>query len=176
MSLLSRMPVDLLVLPADADDGDGMLQPILDTAESCGTDVLCLSEPWETDLGDLTLTLLLPQAGREENERGIVSLLDVSGTRAMVMGDGGLSTELALAEQGALTDIDLLVAGHHGSATASGAMFLRLTLPETAIVSVGYNSYGLPADEVMDRLQSYCDQVYRTDEQGTVTIDLRTER
>ena len=176
MSMLSRMPVDLLVLPADADDGDGMLQPILDTAESCGTDVLCLSEPWETDLGDLTLTLLLPQAGREENERGIVSLLDVSGTRAMVMGDGGLSTELALAEQGALTDIDVLVAGHHGSATASGAMFLRLTAPETAIVSVGYNSYGLPADEVMDRLQSYCDQVYRTDEQGTVTIDLRTER
>ena len=42
--------------------------------------------------------------------------------------------------------------------------------PETAAVSVGYNSYGHPAPEVLLRLHRAGCGVYRTDLQGDITI------
>ena len=171
-ALLYRMPVTQLVLPADCDDGDDMLGEILAAAEKTGTVVTFLDRDAEAAVGDMTLTLLLPQAGTDENERGIVALAAFDGASVLIMGDAGTNAELALAERAVVPDADVLIVGHHGSKTASGAMFLRGVDPRTAVISVGYNSYGLPAEEVTERLELYCDDVYRTDEDGTVVITL----
>ncbi len=172
-ALLARLPVTTMILPEDADDQDERLLSILSAAEENGTDVLFLSEPGMVTDGDLSLSLYLPQAGSDENERGVVVLAEYPGASALIMGDGGMETELALAGQGMIGDADILVVGHHGSKTASGALFLRLVRAETAVVSVGYNPYGLPSAETLDRLEQYCGEVLRTDEMGTVTIDLK---
>lgn len=169
-TLLGRIPVGMLVLPESADDGDARLSQILAAADVAGTDVLCLEEPCGADVGQMSLSLFLPQAGTDANERGIVVLAELGDMTALVMGDAGTDAELILLSSGLLPDVDVLVVGHHGSKTASGALFLRAIQAETAIVSVGDNSYGLPALEVMDILEVYCAQVHRTDEEGSVTI------
>ena len=44
------------------------------------------------------------------------------------------------------------------------------TEPELAIISVGYNIYGHPAEEVLDRLREHDVTIYRTDECGRILI------
>ncbi len=172
-TLLYRTHVDRLVLPAGADDADDLYQRILAAAGARGTEVIELAEPQCLELGGISLDLLLPDAGDEENERGIVALVHMLGSDAFLMGDAGLEAERALMAACTVPDVDILVAGHHGSRTASGAMFLHGAKPETAIISVGYNSFGQPAEDTLARLNTYCDTLRRTDTEGTVTIKLR---
>lgn len=68
-------------------------------------------------------------------------------------------------------DCDVLVPGHHGSATATSWDFLQKTVPEYAVISCGQdNQYGHPDKDTMDKLESMDIQVYRTDKQGTITV------
>ena len=41
---------------------------------------------------------------------------------------------------------------------------------ETAIISVGDNSYGHPTQEAMDRLSQAGAEIYRTDRQGNILV------
>ena len=172
--LLYRMKVDRLILPAGADDTDGLLPGILAAAQSRGTQVISLSEERMAQLGGMTLDLLLPQGG-DVNERGIVIRAGLAGRSVLVMGDAGTDAELSLLQSGSVPDVDVLVAGHHGSKTASGALFLAAAAPETAVISVGYNNYGQPSEETLSRLDRFHVRVLRTDTEGTVTIPLRSE-
>lgn len=168
-ALLYRIPVKRLYIPADADDSDGTLEEILAAAERYGTDVFPVSEAGALVLEELTVTLALPQADGGENERGMVVLAAFPEMKTLIMGDAGTDAELALLGQGFAPDVDCLVVGHHGSQTASGALFLRLVRAETAVISVGAgNSYGLPSEETVERLETYAENVYRTDADGTV--------
>ncbi|MEG2119665.1 MAG: DNA internalization-related competence protein ComEC/Rec2, partial [Pseudoflavonifractor sp.] len=78
--------------------------------------------------------------------------------------------ERRLVKYGHLPDIELLVAGHHGSAYASSEELLTAVRPEYAVISVGHNSYGHPADAALERLAAVGCAIYRTDLMGTVTI------
>ncbi|MCD7845081.1 MAG: DNA internalization-related competence protein ComEC/Rec2 [Oscillospiraceae bacterium] len=173
--LLYRMAVSYLIYPADAEDGDDTLEDILALAERQGTQTVALSAACTAQVGNMTLTMYLPQAGSDENERGIVVLAEVGGGSALIMGDAGEDAELALLEQGAVPDVDVLVVGHHGSKTASSPLFLRAAQAETAVISVGYNSYNLPAEEILERLAAYCPVVLRTDQAGNVAVTLTEE-
>ena len=42
--------------------------------------------------------------------------------------------------------------------------------PSVAVVSVGYNSYGHPTEDALARVMTSGAEVYRTDENGSVTI------
>ena len=170
-ALMSRIRVRLLVLPADYDDEDSMLAEITAAAEAGGTEILFLEEEMTLSAGDIRLTLLLPRAGNDENERGIVVRADLAGLQALIMGDAGQSAEFGLMERGLIDDVDVLVVGHHGSSGASGLLFLRASAPETAVISVGAgNPYGHPAAETLEKLSETGAEILRTDREGNVTI------
>ena len=74
-----------------------------------------------------------------------------------------------MCESGIDLSCDVLVPGHHGSATATSWNFLQATVPEYAVISCGKdNQYGHPDKDVMDKLESMDIHVYRTDKQGTI--------
>ena len=174
-ALLDRIPVDRLLLPAGSEDEENMLPAILDAAGEHGTEVIYIAEELTAHVGSLNLTLMLPRAGAGENESGVVVLASFSGQKALVMGDAEENAELALLARGVVPDVDILVVGHHGSKTSSNVLFLRAARAETALISVGYNSYGHPGAEVLEHLAIYADNIYRTDEDGTVTIQMNTD-
>lgn len=170
--LLYRMPVRRLVYNADCEDGDVMLQRILTAAEKTGTEVIPIAEECGVTVGNMELSFCLPLAGEEENERGIAVAANIGGTDVLITGDLDEKGERELVADGR-AKADILVAGHHGSKYSSSAMFLQVLSPEWAIVSVGQNSYGHPTEETMERLNTYCEQVRRTDLDGDITIRIR---
>jgi len=65
----------------------------------------------------------------------------------------------------------ILKAAHHGSETSSKPGFLAAAEPQAVIISCGAgNRFGHPDDEVVARLEATVgtEQVYRTDERGTI--------
>jgi competence protein ComEC len=173
--LLERMTVDYLVMPGGTEDESALWEPIVAAAQEAGTAVISLEQAYLAQAGDMTLELYLPNGGSDINERGIVVLAQLGGQSALIMGDGGTESELVLLGQGLVPDVDLLVVGHHGSDTASGVLFLKAAQAETAVISVGRNNYGLPDEEILERLDTYCQQVLRTDQQGTITVTMQGE-
>lgn len=99
-----------------------------------------------------------------------VAIKLVNGQNSFVFtGDAEHESEAAMCASGIDLSCDVLVPGHHGSATASSWDFLQKTVPEYAIISCGKNNkYGHPDKDTMDKLQSMGIQVYRTDKQGTI--------
>jgi len=51
--------------------------------------------------------------------------------------------------------------------------FLELTKPELALISCGEgNKYGHPHKETLERLKSIGAAIYRTDEEGCITVEV----
>ena len=67
-----------------------------------------------------------------------------------------------------LPEVEVLVAGHHGSKDSTSAELLRALTPELAVISVGSNSYGHPAEDTLRRLARAGCAIYRTDRHGNV--------
>lgn len=108
---------------------------------------------------------------RDTNNGSLVCLLTYGDTRFLFTGDAEVESEEAMLAAGADLGADVLKVGHHGSDSSSGDDFIECVSPRYAIVSVGKNSYGHPADEVMQRLRRVGASVLRTDELGTITFE-----
>ena len=94
----------------------------------------------------------------------------------MITGDADAFVEKMLVKYCNIPDIELLIVGHHGSKNSSCEEFLRAVAPELAVISAGANnSYGHPAPETLDRLEALGAEIYRTDEEGSVTVWVRGE-
>ncbi len=169
--LLSRIDVDTLYIPAGADDSDAELEAILAEAQERGTGVVLVGDrdvdmAWE----GFTARILAPVGDGGDNERGLVVCASVCGYDAVITGDAGAAVERIHAGNGSLPCSELLVAGHHGSRYSNSFALLDAVRPETVVISVGYNSYGHPTEEAMARMKMAGAEVYRTDENGNVTI------
>ena len=65
----------------------------------------------------------------------------------------------------------VLKVGHHGSDTSSSESFLNQVMPEISVISVGINNtYGHPKKTTLDKLNALETSIYRTDQNGTITI------
>jgi competence protein ComEC len=62
---------------------------------------------------------------------------------------------------------------HHGSRFSLGEAFYDAVKPETAVISVGRNTYGHPAEEVLAKLKETGAKVYVTKECGAVLTYIR---
>ena len=169
--LLARIDVGTLYMPGEPDDSDGLLEGILAAAERHGTEVVYVSESdLSLTLGGLELTLFKPLEAGDENERGVVALASIGDFDALVMGDINSSAERELVSTRALPDTELLVVGHHGSKYSTSYELLAAIDAEYAAISVGYNSYGHPTWETLRRLEILGLEVYRTDQNGNITV------
>ena len=74
-------------------------------------------------------------------------------------------------EYNADLNADILKVSHHGSDTSTTEEFLKATDPKIAVISVGKNnSFGHPANSVLERLQNRNVKVLRTDIHGTILM------
>ena len=103
----------------------------------------------------------------DANDTSIVIEMTYGELKYLFMGDATEVNE----ESRTWNDVDVLKVGHHGSNTSSSQEFLDQVLPEISIISVGEgNSYGLPKEKILDRLDKLKTTIYRTDQDGTIQI------
>lgn len=117
--------------------------------------------------------------GTDFNQSSLVTLLDLDGTRVLLMGDaeaGGRKDPSSppspksvegyvLEHYRKEIDADILVAGHHGSMSSSRAAFVEAVSPKLSIISSGPMKYGtvtLPDAEIVAELEA-AGTVMRTD-------------
>lgn len=170
-SLLSRMRVDTLLLPPAGED-DTVFQELTELAQSRGTTVRTVEEVQTLELGRGALRIFPPVGAGEDNERGLSVLGCGEEETILVTGDMSCATERALLAAYELPELDVLVAGHHGSKYSTSEELLEALSPERSVISVGSNSYGHPAEEALDRMARSGCEIYRTDLQGTVRLSL----
>ena len=164
-ALLSRVPADTLYLPDSADDAPVREQ----IAQAHSDQIVWISE--NTTLAIAGGAVSLYPAAEDASESSMCILFQLENYDILITGDRDLPGERHLLATVELPDIELLVAGHHGSKHATGLELLHETMPEIVIISVGAdNSYGHPAQELLARLKLFGCQIYRTDIYGTITF------
>lgn len=172
--LLCRLPVDTLLVP-DYRDGAGLREVVLDAARERGTAVEFVTAAREIPLGRVCVTVYPPVGQGEDNEQGLAILAEAGENGLLITGDMDAATEKDLLEAYPLPDIEVLLAGHHGSKYSTSDALLDALQPEAACVSVGANRYGHPTEEVLARLARRGCAVYRTDLHGSVHFALNGE-
>ena len=167
--LFKCMEIERIALPEDADDA-GYTDTVLSAAREHGAEIYYVTKDTDVELGRMSLTLYAPLGSSSANERGVIVLGKYDNFEYLVTGDADTSTENLLTLFYELPDIELLVVGHHGSRYSTGTTLLEETKPDVAFISVGWNTYGHPTDEVLERLSDYGVAVYRTDLEGDLTL------
>ena len=132
-----------------------------------------IDDDTEMKFGGIDLTLYAPRDKGGANESCLMCRVGAFGKDLLVTADAPMSAENALADTADLGSIEYIIAGHHGSRRSSGGRLLETIGGETAIISVGYNSYGHPTNETLARLAAYGYNIFRTDLNGTVEIRIR---
>ena len=172
--LMARVSADRLYLPR-IEDEYGVRDRLEDTAKSRGIEIVYVDGTESFPLGGADVRLYPPLGEGDLNEQGLTVLCSAGAYDALITGDMAGSTEKKLVEQYTLPDIELLVVGHHGSKYSSTTEFLDAVRPETAVISVGDNSYGHPTDQALLRLMAAGCEIYRTDLQGNVLVTVKGE-
>lgn len=168
--VLTRLPVDTLYLP-DIEDEYGVRDRLVSLAAHQGADVVFVTEPTRIALGEAVLTVYPPLLTTGDlNEQGLAALATAGDFDLLITGDMAGQTEQLLAQTYPLPDVEVLVVSHHGSRYSSDESFLRAITPDNAVISVGDNRYGHPAEETLRRLQAVGATVWRTDQQGSIRI------
>jgi len=104
----------------------------------------------------------------EENEQSLVLGFHFAKRDFLIMGDAPKSIEKNIMAEFSNIPCDILKIGHHGSDTSTSYSFIEYLRPETAIISVGRNSYGHPSDKVLTILNKAGVKIRRTDKEGTI--------
>jgi len=104
----------------------------------------------------------------DPNENSLVLRLEHGCFSALFTGDIGWPAESLLVPS--LEPADLLKVGHHGSGGGTTDALLEVLNPRGAVISVGRNRFGHPAEDTLERLRSRGITVFRTDQGGTVTV------
>ncbi len=162
--LLSRIPADQLFLPVSLDE-EGVS---VNLRFYSGGQVQLVQDTLALSFGAATLTMIPSQMGNVDNESGLCILFQRENCDILITGDRSQVGERELMRSIDLPELEVLIVGHHGSKTSTSIELLEKTTPEIAIISVGENSFGHPAQEVLERLQAYGCIIYRTDLHGTV--------
>ncbi len=173
VELMRRIEVDELIVP-QPEDGDEYGEYVVSCAEKFGVSVSYIGDDTdEYTLGSAVCTIIPPLGGKNKNEMGLSVLCTSGSFDALITGDMNYDTEYRLLEYIDLPDIELLIAGHHGSKYSTSERLLEETTPEVVIISVGErNTYGHPAEETLERIADAGASIYRTDTNGTVTVKL----
>jgi competence protein ComEC len=108
---------------------------------------------------------------KPRNNDSLVMRISFGRHSFLLTGDMEKQVEAQLEADGQISPVDVLKVAHHGSKTSSTADFLDLARPSFAIISDGYgNTYGHPHPDVLARLAERGAAVYRTDQDGLISI------
>ena len=168
--LLERMPVEAIMGPDIEDDTDNRTE-LEALAQAHDVPMDTVRADTTESFGQAQAQIFAPVSVESDNDASLSVLASAGDFDVLITGDMESKVEEALSEEQHLSDVEVLVVGHHGSRYSTSTEFLTEITPQVAVISVGDNSYGHPTQDVLDRLAAVEVEVYRTDLNGTVTIN-----
>jgi competence protein ComEC len=109
---------------------------------------------------------------RVRNDDSVVVDVRWRDVSLLMTGDIGKDVEHELTPHIQPSPLTVVKVPHHGSLTSSTTEFIRALQPRVAIVSVGRaNRFGHPVAAVLNRYREAGAEVFRTDQDGAVTVD-----
>lgn len=178
VSVLERYDVDLLLDPGVVHDSS-IYVALWDIAREKQIPVQYVSQRQIYEFGeDVFLDILYPNVdlqGKDIDDNNLASIVAKFSDGKidyMLTADAHIETEDELVAQfGAYLQSEVLKAGHHGSKSSSGELFLDAVKPEAVIISCGRNnSFGHPAFRVLKNLRDRGIAILRTDEIGDIKL------
>ena len=127
--------------------------------------------------GEARIRVLHPQEPdwerpRVRNDDSVVLEVTCGDVALLLTGDISGEVERELAPLLSPARVRILKVAHHGSRTSSSVALLESWKPQIALISAGRgNTFGHPAPEVIERLESVGARIYRTDRDGEVTLE-----
>ncbi|MBA7624662.1 ComE operon protein 3 [subsurface metagenome] len=122
---------------------------------------------------------LLSDTESDIDNNGMVLRISAGEVSFLLTADIMWEAEFELTAHRASLNSTVLKVAHHGSDTSTTPEFLAVVNPQLAVISVGAdNKFGHPTPEVMTRLKERIssENIYRTDEQGTIEFITDGER
>lgn len=123
------------------------------------------------DFGSLNIDVLGPVKEYDDlNQMSLVSKVSFGNTSVMLTGDAETPAETdMLKKRNVDYSADILKVGHHGSKTSTSEKWLEAVHPQFAVVSCGLdNDYGHPHKNIVNRLEDFGVEYYRTDLEGHI--------
>lgn len=168
---LISLKIGNLILPGISEKTEARRE-LEALAKKVGIQVMTANRGDDFRIGDGRISVLSPEkgaSGEDVNEDAVVFLLSYKNFRGLFTGDVGEETEKKLLS--ALTDVDFLKVGHHGSGYSSTQAFLDKIKPEVSVISCSEsNTYGHPSPETIKRLEKSGSRVEYTMKSGAVTV------
>ena len=126
--------------------------------------------------GEVVLSILHPYVKnnylvKNRNNNSIVIKLKYHHFSLLLTGDLEKEGELKLVKSGDNLESQILKLGHHGSNSSSSKEFLEKVNADEAVISVGENNYGHPAQEVIERVNEFGMRKWITKEDGAIIIE-----
>ncbi len=159
--LLSRVETDLLILPQDGAH----------LHEASKGQAIYPDRDMTLSFGNMKISIFVPRFAGNGNENSLCVLFDTEKCDILITGDRSGFGERSLLRNSRIPDVDVLMAGHHGSKHSTCQELLDGVTPEVVCISVAAgNAYGHPSAEVLERLDKAGCAVYRTDLNGEILI------
>ena len=169
-SLLDVMPVRQLLI-GTPKAGDPVFDKLIVAAERNNVRVTPIVRGESVSLGPVKLEFLNPprDAFDADNDNSVVTLLFYEGlAKALFLGDSSFAVEAELA----VPDVQILMAGHHGSGSSTSEALLTAAQAEHVVLSYGRNTYGHPHPDVLARISATGANLYETHHDGAVRLSL----
>lgn len=160
--LLSRISADTIFAP-ESEEVSGI-------SAELNQEIYRIQDDLELRFGDTVMTIFGPVIPDSGNESSLAVLFRSGNCDILITGDRSDFGERMLLKRTELPELEILVAGHHGSKNSTCPELLAATKPKIAVICVGENAYGHPAPEVLDRLEASGCAVYRTDIHGNLVF------
>lgn len=178
--VFTGIKVSRLILPkVGMGDENLMLLSLYKEAVQAGTKVYCAKAGDSFSINEWEFLCAWPDVERlsgDSNEDSMVLLASKGQFDVLFTGDAPKEKELCALEYLNITEenpVEVLKVSHHGSKTASSLEFFNLIGAKTATISAGKNNrYGHPHKETLTNLKKSGYEIYRTDKQGFISIDI----
>lgn len=159
--VINNLDIEKVLIPTVGKNGTDYKNVV----EACENKNISVQNPtmgdtFELDGANFKIMSAMEEEGTSDNNSSLVINITYNETNYLFMGDAETEVENSRSWENA----DVLKVGHHGSNSSSSEKFLNEVNPEYSIIEVGKdNSYNLPSDKAIKRLEDCGSKVLRTD-------------